>query len=89
MAQAGDDISDIETALLARAEEAWAIMPHDVKFAMKKQLAKINAFSGIKEVARFYKDGQWSIRPFRDQSQWGDLGLKGATLIYKRLWEVS
>jgi len=70
-----------------KTECAWAAMTNDVKFVLKRKINEVGALNAIKEVGRHFKGGCWSVTPFPDLAMFGELGLKPATEIVRRLKE--
>lgn len=68
-----------------KTECAWAAMTNDVKFVLKRKINEVGPLNAIKEVGRHFKDGCWSVTPYPGLASFGELGLKPATEIVKRL----
>ena len=75
----------LQEELQARAEQAWTVIPDDIRFAMRRRLFQMSPFQAIRAVGGHYRDEHWSITPFPDVSGFGELGLIGCTHIHAQL----
>lgn len=80
---------EIERWARQKAAQAWGAMTEDIKFALRRRLFEMNPILAIREIGRHYKDGVWSITPYPDVTEFGQLGLRECKLLHDRLCDRS